>query len=112
MSELAALGPITIEKKTVWGNKRVVIGTMVLGDGSSTWPSGGLAITPEELGLDAIEFLLFETKEQAYWYDSDNAKIDAFVPAAVPGEAVIMTASIGAVPSANAVRFMAVGYGG
>lgn len=112
MAALTALGTITIEARTVFGNKRIVIGTIVMGDASNTWPSGGLALIPAQLGLDTIEWMQIEPKEMMYWYDKTNGKIDAFVVHATPGAAVINIAAVAAVPTAAAVRFLAVGYGG
>ena len=109
---LTALGTITIETRSVFGNKRIVIGTIVMGDNSNTWPSGGLALTPDKIGLDEIEWMQIEPKEMMYWYDKTNGRIDAFVVHATPGAAVINIAAVAAVPTTVAVRFMAVGYGG
>jgi len=112
MAALTALGAITIGARTVFGNKRVVIGTIVMGDGSNTWPSGGLALSPSQIGLGAIEWMQIEPKEQCYFYNKSTGKIDAFVPATTPGADVIMVAANGSTPTAAAVRFMAIGYGG
>jgi len=112
VAALSALGTITIEARSVFGNKRVVIGTIVMGDGSNTWPSGGLALSPSQIGLGAIEWMQIESKEQCYFYNKSTGKIDAFVPATTPGAAVIMVAADGSTPTTATVRFMAVGYGG
>jgi len=111
MADLTALGTITVESRTVFGNKRVVIGTIVMGDGSGTWPSGGLALTPAQLGLHAIEWMQIEPKEMGYFYDKTNGKIDAYVAAGSPGAAVIHIKAVATVPTTAAVRFMAVGWG-
>jgi hypothetical protein len=112
MAALSALGTITVEKRTVFGNKRVVIGTIVMGDSSGTWPSGGLALSPSQIGLKAIEWMQIEPKEMCYFYNKTTGKIDAYVAAATPGAAVVHVAANGAVPTTTAVRFMAIGYGG
>ena len=112
MGALLALGAKTVETRSVFGNKRVVIGTIVMGDGSNTWPSGGLALTPSSIGLAAIEWMQIEPKEMAYFYNKSTGKIDAYVPAGTPGTAVIMVTALSAIPTAAAVRFQAVGYGG
>ena len=112
MAALTALGAITIEARSVFGNKRVVIGTIVMGDGTNTWPSGGLALSPSRIGLGAIEWMQIEPKEMEYFYNKATGKIDAFVAVTAPGPAVIHVAAVAAVPTTAAVRFMAVGYGG
>jgi hypothetical protein len=112
MSDLAAIPSISIESRSVFGNKRIVIGTITFGDGSSTWPDGGLSFVGSQIGLNVIEAMFIEPNEMSYWYDKDNNKIDAFVPASTTGADKILTAAIGAVPTAVATRFIAIGHGG
>lgn len=106
---LTAVGTITLIARTVWGNKRVVIADVVLGD--DTWPSGGLALTPSQLKLDGVDLVLITGKKLDYYYDYSNEKIDAYLPPTVTGADKAREAANGATPD-ETVRLIAIGYGG
>lgn len=110
MAALTVLGIKTVETRSVFGNKRIVIGTIVMGDASGTWPSGGLALAPADIGLKSIEQITFDAGEMQYFYNKSTGKVDAFVAATTPGAAVIHVAANGSTPTAATVRFLAIGY--
>ena len=100
---------VTINTRTVFGNKRVVFATLTLGD--DTFPEAGLSLTPSQLGLEHIDLMLIEGKGLAYYYDTTNQLLKAYVPAAIPGPAVVRVAAANATPN-ESVQAIAVGYGG
>lgn len=106
---LSVVGTITVIARTVWGNKRVVIVDVVLGN--DTWPSGGLALTPAQLKLDGFDLVLITGKKLDYYYDYTNQKIDAYLPATVTGATKENEAANGATPN-ETVRLIAIGHGG
>jgi hypothetical protein len=72
--------------RTVIGNKRLTIGTIAF---DSSYPTGGEAFTPEDIGLDKIDFITFTSDVvQCYWAsdlllayygDNDNSADAEFV---------------------------------
>ena len=106
---LTAVGTITVITRTVWGNKRVVIADVTLGN--DTWPAGGLALTPTQLGLDGAELVLITGKKLGYYYDYTNEMIDAYLPATTTGADKARVAADGATPN-ETVRLIAIGPGG
>lgn len=106
---LSVVETITVVARTVWGNKRIVIADVTLGD--DTWPSGGLPLTPGQLRLDAAELVLITGKKLGYYYDYTNKKIDAYLPTTPSGEDVARVAANGATPN-ETVRLLAIGSGG
>jgi hypothetical protein len=72
--------------RTVIGNKRLTIGTIAF---DSSYPTGGEAFTPEDIGLDKIDFITFTSDiVQCYWAsdlllayygDNDNSSDAEFV---------------------------------
>jgi hypothetical protein len=111
MGALSAITSVTVESRTVFGNKRVTYGYVTVGDGSSTWPSGGLALTAAQLGMSTVECVMFQSKGIQYFYDYTNTKIDGTV-CGTAGAAQVQVAANGAViASAEKVYFMAVGTG-
>lgn len=112
MGDLTAYVSLTVIARTVFGNKRVVVADIIVGDGANDWPSGGLPLTPADLGLEAIELLLVDGKQMDYYYDYSGEKIDGYVSHDTPGAAVARIPCIGATIDAETLRVFAVGYGG
>lgn len=111
MGAITVITNVTTVAKTVFGNKRVLLGYVTVGDGSSTWPSGGLALTPSTLGMEGIDLVLFMPKGIQYFYDYTNQKIDGYV-CGTAGAAQVQVAANGAViASGETVYFIAIGYG-
>jgi len=111
MADLTAVGTITVIARTVFGNKRIVIADVVIGDSSSTYPTAGIALTAEDLGLRTIEFLSVEKASLVYKYDYTNELLLAYTAHAAPGATVKLIVATGAVPLAETIRLTAVGYG-
>jgi hypothetical protein len=109
MAAISAITSVTIETKTVFGNKRVNYGYVTIGDGSSTWPSGGLSLTAAQLGLGKVESVFFIPGGVQYFYDHANLKIDGKL-CGTAGAAQVQVAANGAViASGEKVYFIAVG---
>lgn len=101
--------PVSINVRTVFGNKRIVIATLTMGN--DTWPSGGVTIAASAFGLQAIEFMAIDSGNHDYHYDYANGKIDAYLPATVTGADAIRVTANGSTPN-ETVRCFVVGYGG
>ena len=111
MADLTAVTSVTNTFRTVFGNKRVVAGYVTLGDGSSTIPAAGLALTASTLGLSEVEFIIFEPKSAAYMYNYDNETLEAAGTGA--GDGLVFNLNGGGIipPEGEKVHFLAVGYG-
>jgi hypothetical protein len=112
MTDLSAITSVTVSARTVFGNKRIAMGYITLGDGSYTVPAAGLSLTAAQLGWGGIDLILFEPKSGAYYYDYTNAKI--LVAGTGAGDNTkFNVAGGGVIPaSGETVRFLAIGYGG
>lgn len=106
-----ALDSVTVEinTRTVFGNKRVVFASLTLGN--DTFPAAGLDLTPEQLSLKHVDLVLIEGKKMDYFYDYDNQKLKAYVPADTTGAAYVKAAVDGATPN-ETVKALVIGYGG
>ena len=110
MGALGGLTSVTIKAKTVFGNKRVIIGEFAIGDGAGgTFPVAGLLLTAATLGLRGIEYISFSGGDMVYTYDYTNQKILGWV-AGTASAAAVLVAAANTVPL-ETVQFMAVGYG-
>jgi len=96
MSDLSAVVSVAVSGRSVFGNKRVTWGIITLGDGSSTMPAAGLAVTAAQLGMTSIDFIHFTNELTAYGWLGN-----------------VLKAGAGAVVPANGdkVYFMAFGSG-
>jgi len=111
MADITLGAPTTIFR-SVFGNKRVVTVTLTFGGGTLDWPKEGLSLTPAELGMTKFEFVDIDSDgQQLYWYDYTNQLIMAFLPAAIPGAAVINVVSDDAHTASGTIRLLCVGYG-
>jgi len=110
---VADIGSITVSTvaKGVFGNKRYVIASLTVGDGSSTFPSGGVSLTPSDFGLQSIELMMIEHGSIDYYYDISNELLSGYLPAATTGEDKVRVAVDGAVPN-ETVRCLVLGVGG
>jgi hypothetical protein len=95
-------------KKTVFGNKRIVIADLTFG--STNYPSGGISLTPSDFDMQEIEFLKVNGKELQYKYDYTNWKLLAYTPTTPSGAAVLMVEAVNADPTETA-PVIVVGYG-
>jgi len=69
---------LTSVTKTVFGNKRIAMFDMVVGDGLSTFPAAGISLTPAQLGMTTVEFLTCESASLTYKYDYANQVLKAY----------------------------------
>jgi len=100
---------VSIDARTVFGNKRVVFASVSLGN--DTFPSGGISLTPSQFGLQHVDLVLFEGKKLAYYYDYDNEKINAYLPGSSTGASEVRVAANGATPN-ETIKAIVIGYGG
>lgn len=65
-------------KRTVFGNKRVVIASLTF---DSSYPTGGEAVLPSDFGLSSIDSILcfpHKTMTRLAAYDHANAKVKLY----------------------------------
>jgi len=107
---ITAYSSIVVTFRTVFGNKRIVAGYITFAN--DTWPSGGVDLTPANLGLDVLEYIQFDSRSIQYVYDYTSAKLDGFLC----NTAGVGTAQAGAngatIAASEKVHFLAIGYGG
>jgi len=99
---------ISIVTRTVWGNKNIVIADLTVGDGALTFPTAGVPLTPEDFGLETIDFVAFDNLSMDYVYNISSEVLDAYVPHDVPGAAVVRLDAAAAVPN-ETVRCLIIG---
>jgi len=104
---LSAITSATTVTRTVFGNKRVVTADVVIGN--DTWPNGGIAFTPVDLGLATIEFMACESAGLAYKYDYTNSKLLAYTSNG-GGATTLFVVADGSTPN-ETIRITAFGYG-
>ena len=109
MADLSAITSTTVNFRSVFGNKRVVSGYITVGDGASTWPSGGLSWGASNLGIGGITYVIFQPGSLNYTYNYTTKKIDGYSCATQNQAQVGSTTEI--VASAEKVYFFCVGYG-
>lgn len=104
---------ISILERGSFGNMNAVIGAVAF---DSSYPTGGEALTANQLGLAAVKFIIFEpTAGLVFEYDHTNSKLLAYRqtdPGAVGGADIALaevgdTANLAAVVGVN---FLAVGF--
>ena len=96
MTDLSAVTSTTITGRSIFGNKRITWGTIVLGDGTNTMPAAGLAVTAANLGQKSVDAVqLNNAGTGSYRWSSD----------VIYGEAAASPASD------DTVNFVAFGYG-
>jgi len=104
----AAINTVTVTSRTVFGNKRIVIG--YINFTASTWTLGGLAFTGNNVGIGGIDYMIIAPGDLQYFYDYTNGKIDA-VLCGTAGSNDVQVAANGATVSTGNVYFMIIGYG-
>ena len=92
-----------------FGNKRIWIGTMTVGDGSSTWPADGIELTPSDFVMDSIDDVLIDGGTLVYGFDGTS--IDAYTCDGTPGATKVLVEAEASVPN-ESVRIMVIGNGG
>ena len=112
MADLTAVGTITVQFRSVYGNKRIVVADVVLGDGAGgTWPAGGLTILPAKLGLRVFDYVEINSGSLLYNMTPSTGLINAYTPTdSSPGATKTFIKATGSAPY-ETVRIMAIGYG-
>lgn len=103
--------PVSLITRTVFGNKRIVVADLTIGDGLKIWPVGGVSLTPRQLRLGSIEWIKIGGKGLDYDYDYVNRLLLAYLPAATTGEEYVRVAAENVTPN-ETVRCLVIGYGG
>ena len=111
MADIGAITSVTNVARSVFGNKRIVIGYITYGDDSDTFPVAGLSLTPGDVGMSAIELILFDIKSVGIYYDYTNEVIKPVATGAGDGLAFNIAGSGGIPANGETVRFIAIGYG-
>jgi len=112
MADLAATNLAwTVLNKGIAGKKRRVFGKLVFGDGSSTWPSGHLAVTVAQLGLiRQADMVVFQANNgYRLEYNKANGKVELYfsdLNGSVDGPDIAAT---GATPASATYYWEAIG---
>lgn len=69
---------LTSADYTVFGNKRIHTFSAYQGNGSDTWPSGGVQCPPSNFKLTKIDFVDIDGGTLKYSYDYGNEKVMAY----------------------------------
>jgi len=111
MGVITAIGTLTKTFSSVWGNKRIWMGTVVLGDGAdSTWPTAGLTLSASSFDMVTIESVIINGGSLFYSYN--GSVIHAYTGAATTGAALVMVVATDAVPVSDTVNLLVIGTGG
>jgi len=106
---LSAVDSVTIQGRTVFGNKRITFGYVTFG--GSTWPSGGLPLTAAQLGLKDVEAVFFMPHELQYFYDHTNTKLDGYLCGTAGASNVQVAANGATITASETIYFLAIGSG-
>jgi hypothetical protein len=104
----AAIGSVTVTNRTVFGNKRIVIG--YINFTNSTWTSGGLAFDGSNVGIGSIDLMVIQPGDLQYYYNYTSKKVDGYL-CSTAGAAQVQTAANGATVTTDNVYFMIIGKG-
>jgi hypothetical protein len=109
-ADMTGVTSITTVANTVFGNKRIMIADLHIGDGTKEVAAAGIPLTPAEFGLMGIEYMDIESASLVYKFDYSTNAILAYTAHATPGATVKLIIADAAVPH-ETVRCMVVGYG-
>ena len=93
--------------RTVIGNKKIIFADLVLGGSSRNWPEYGMALTPQNFGLVAIDAIMFNGGQAQYAWAANV--LDAYV-CGTAGATNVLVKADGALID-ETVRCMVIGYG-
>jgi len=106
---IAAFATCVVQTRTVFGNKRIVTGYLTFAN--DTWPAGGVAFGPSDVGLGGFDFVYFAPSGLQWRYNYSTGFIDG-VLCGTAGAAQVQVAADGAtIAAADKVYFQIVGYG-
>lgn len=98
--------------KTIYGNKRIQISDLTIGDDSSTWPAGGVSLYASSFGMQSIDYMAIESRTLNYVYDVTTSVVNAYTGDTTGGPAKLMIEAACAVPaSTEIVRAFVIGSG-
>lgn len=103
----ASISLVGTQNRMALGNMTAVSGQISL----NTYATGGIALTPQTLGLGTLDIILFDMGEGAsdgtiFRYDYTNQKVKAYVPVAAFG---LIEVTNGTDLSTYTARYLAVG---
>lgn len=116
MGAMTSIGTFTKITDSEWGNKRIWIGTLHTGDGTSTWPgSSGFTLRASDFNMDSIDAVFFDAGTQVFKsipndYAAAIGYYHAYVAHATPGATVNLIISEAAVH--ETIRLLVIGNGG
>jgi hypothetical protein len=103
---ITAYSTCVVTNRTVFGNKRVVIGYLTFAN--DTWPSGGVAFTGADVGIGGIDYMDIGAASLNYYYDYTAGKVNGYL-CTVAGNAAAK--ANGQTIAAETVYFMIIGHG-
>lgn len=109
-ADMSGVTSITDVSRTIFGNKRIVIADVHIGDGTKEVAAAGIPLVASEFGLKTIEFLDTESASLVYKYDYTNYTLLAYTAAGSTGATALLIIADAAVPH-ETVRMMVIGYG-
>ena len=96
-------------KRTVFGNKRIA---MCDCDFDASYPTGGEALTPENLGMVDLDFIIIEPRSgYVFTFDYTNEKVIAYVTGSADGAVLSEEGNITDMSAVTNVKIFAVGTG-
>lgn len=110
----AVVTTTTINRKSVWGDRRVVSATLEFDTGD--YAAGGVAVTPAQFGLGVIDEVICHVglevsatpTAQLYRYNPSTSKIEVFQSAAA--DAPFAEKGVEAFGAGASVRCLVIGY--
>jgi len=102
---------LSLVARSVFGNKRITIFDITIGDGLKIWPVAGVSLAPRDLYLDRVEFVKIAGKSMDYYYDYTNELLKAYLPAATGGASNVRVPAENSTPN-ETVRCLVIGWGG
>jgi len=111
MTDIASITvtPVT-GTKTIYGNKRIQISDLTIGNGSATWPPAGLSLYASAFGMSSIDYMAVDGGSLVYKYTPSSSLLQAYTADATGGNAKLFLIASSAVPS-ETVRAFVIGSG-
>jgi hypothetical protein len=103
---ITAYSTCVVTNRTVFGNKRVVIGYLTFAN--DTWPNGGVSFSGSDIGIGGIDYVQLAPASLNYYYDYSAKKVNGYL-CTVAGNAAAK--ANGQTIAADTVYFMVIGHG-
>jgi len=109
-ADITGVTSITTVANTVFGNKRIIIADLHIGDGTKEMAAAGIPLTAQEFGLQTIEYMAAEDASLIYKYDYTNSTLLGYTAAGTTGATALLIIADAAVPH-ETIRVMVIGAG-